>query len=55
MKKTNFTSHRQYLFDLLFSRNAKETHKDQRILQYFYSFLKERTYKPSKEADAKDL
>ena len=35
MKKTNFTSHKQYLFGLLFSRNAKETHADQSILQGF--------------------
>ena len=37
MKKTNFTSQKQYLFGLLFFRNAKETHTDQSILQYFYS------------------
>ena len=28
-KKTNFISHKQYLFGLLSSRNAKETHTDQ--------------------------
>ena len=37
MKKTNFTSQKQYLFGLLFFGNAKETHTDQSILQYFYS------------------
>ena len=53
MKKTNSTSRKQYLFGPLFSRNAKETHTDQSILQYFYSLWKERTHKPSKETAAK--
>ena len=53
MKKTNFTSHKSYLFGLLFSRNTKKAHADQNILQCFYSLLKERTHKRSKEAAAK--
>ena len=55
MKKTNFTSHKQQLFGLLFSRNAKEIHTDQSILQYFYSLRKERTHKLSKETAAKSV
>ena len=55
MKKTNFTSHKQYLLGLLFSRNAKESHTDQSILQCFYSPLKERTHKPAKETAAKNV
>ena len=38
--KTKFTSHKQYLFDLLFSRNAKKTHIDQSILHSFLLCLK---------------
>ena len=55
MNKNNFTSHKQYLLGLLFSRNAKETHTEQSILQNFYSPLKERTPKPSKETAAKNV
>ena len=55
MKKTSFTSHKQHLLGLLFSRNAKETHADQIILQCFYSLSKERTHKPSKEVAAKNF
>ena len=33
VKETKFTSHKQYLFVLLFSRNGKKTHTDQRILE----------------------
>ena len=38
--KTNFASHKQYLFGLLFSCNAKKTHIDQGILQAFLLCLK---------------
>ena len=38
--KTKFSSHKQYLFDLLFSRNAKKTHIDQSILHSFLLCLK---------------
>ena len=57
MKKTDFTSRKQYLFGLLFSRNPKETenHTDQNILQCSYSLWKERTHKPSKERAAKNF
>ena len=63
MKKSNFTSYKQYLFGLLFSRNAKETHVDQSILQCFVlqgilqniQLWKDRICKPSKEAAAKNL
>ena len=33
--KTKFSSHKQYLFELLFPRNAKKTHTDQSIPQKF--------------------
>ena len=38
--KTKFTSHKQYLLGLLFSRNAKKTHTDQSMLQAFLACLK---------------
>ena len=31
IRKTKFTSHKQYLFDVLFYRNAKKAHTDQGI------------------------
>ena len=45
--KTKFSSHNQYLFGLLFSRNAKETRK------LCYSVWKETSHKPLKVAAAK--
>ena len=53
IENTKFTSHKQHLLGRLFSANAKNTHTDQIILQYFYSVLKETTHKPSKAATAK--
>ena len=38
--KTSFSSLKQYLFGLLFSRNTKKTHIDQIILQTFVLCLK---------------
>ena len=35
-----FSSHKQHLFGLLFSRNVKKTHTDQSILQTFLLSLK---------------
>ena len=52
MKKTNFISHKQYLFGPLFFRNGKETHTDQCILQCFYS-LEEIPHILSKRTAAK--
>ena len=40
MWKTQFSSHKHYLFGLLFSRNAKKTHTDQSILLTFLLCLK---------------
>ena len=37
MKKANFTSHKQYLFGLLYSKIAEETYTEQSILGCFYS------------------
>ena len=43
IEKTKFTSHKQYLFGLPFSRNAKKTHTDQsfffQCLCYWYNLL----------------
>ena len=38
--KTKFSSHKRYLFGLLFSRNARKTHTDQSILLTFLLCLK---------------
>ena len=38
--KTKFSSLKQYMFDLLFSRYAKKTHTDQSILRSFLLCLK---------------
>ena len=40
MWKTKFSFHKQYLFGLLFSRNAKKAYTDQSILQTFLLCLK---------------
>ena len=37
IKKSKFTSYRQYLFALLFSEKPKKTRTDQNSLQVFYS------------------
>ena len=43
--KTKFSSLKQHLFVLLFSRNAKKTHTSQSILQVIYSVWNERSHK----------
>ena len=50
MWKTKFSSHKEYLFDLLFSRNAKKAHADHSILQTFFS-----SHKPLKVVAAKKV
>ena len=40
MLEIKLTSHEQYLFGRLFSRNAKKTHADQSALQIFVTCLK---------------
>ena len=52
MWKTKFSSHKGYLFGLLFSRNRKKAHADQSILQTFLLW-KEMSHKPLKVAAAK--
>ena len=47
--KTTFSSHNQYLFGLIFSRNLKRTCAGQNML---YSVWKETSYKPLKVAAA---
>ena len=54
MWKTKFSSHKQYLFGLLFYRNAKKVHAGKNILQTFYSVLKETCHKTLKVAAAKN-
>ena len=49
------TSHKQYLFDHLFSIKAKKTRTGQSTLQVFYSVQIETTHKPSKVAAAKNV
>ena len=52
MWKTNFSSHKQYLFGLLYSRNAKKAHTDESILQNVLLCLKRnvsQTFKSSKK------
>ena len=53
--KNKFSPHKQYLFGLLFFRNAKKIHVDQSILQTFHSVLKEASLKPLKEAAVKEV
>ena len=54
MKKANFTSHKQYLFGLLYSKIAEETYTEQSILGCF-TLWKERPHNPSQEAAAKKV
>ena len=51
--KSKFSSSKQYLFGLLFSRNAKETHTDQSILQIFLLSLKKNISQTFKTAAPK--
>ena len=53
--KTKFSSHKQYLFDLLLSRNVNKTHTDQsnQSDKLFYSVWNETSRKPLKLAAAK--
>ena len=53
IKKTNFGSHKQYLFRLFTSRNAKKTQKDQRMPCIFLLCMKKTTHKSLKVAAAK--
>ena len=46
MWKTKFSSHKRYLFGLLFSRNAKKTQTDQSI-QQLYQYTLYTQYKRS--------
>ena len=48
-----FSSHKQYLFGLPFSNDAKRTHTDQIILPTFLLFWKETSEKPLKVAAVK--
>ena len=58
MKKANFTFHNQYFFfrhHILFSRNAKETHTDQSILQCFFLSLKRKDSQTFKRSRRKKI
>ena len=51
-----FTSHQHYLFDHLFSRNAKKAHIDQSTLHFFFDSVQtETTHKHSKGAAVKNF
>ena len=50
IRKTKFSSHKQYLFGPLFSKNTKKNHTDQSIVQTFLPCLRRnisQTYKSS--------
>ena len=51
--KTKFSSHKQYLFDLLLPRTAKKTHTDQSIYKLSCTVWKKKSHKPLKVAAAK--
>ena len=53
--KTELSSHKQYLLGLLFSKNAKNTHTGQSVLQTFLLCLKRNVKKPLKQVAAKRL
>ena len=55
IQKAKLAYHKQYLFGLLTSRNAKSTQTDQSILHVFLLCLKKMTHKPLKAAAAKTL
>ena len=53
--KNKFTSCKQYLFGLIFSRNLKMSHTDQVYYKFFYSVGEETTHKHLKVATAQSL
>ena len=53
--KNRFTSHKKYLFGLIFSENPKKSHTNQIYYKFFYSAWREATHKPSKVATAKKI
>ena len=55
IQKSKFASHKQYLFSLLTTRNAKKTQTDQSIPHVWLLCLKKTTHIPLKVAAAKTL
>ena len=53
--KTKFSSHKQYLFGLLFSRNVKKAHIDQNTLQTFLLCLKRNVSQTFKSSSCKKV
>ena len=53
--KTKFSSHKHYLFGLLFSRNAEKTHTDQSILLTFLLWLKRNASQTLKSSSCKKV
>ena len=53
--KTKFSSHKHYLFGLLFSRNAEKTHTDQSILLTFLLWLKRNASQTLKSSSRKKV
>ena len=54
-QKTKFSSHKQYLLDLLFSRNAKKSCADQNTLQTFLLCLKKNASQTPKSSSCKKV
>ena len=52
--KSKFTSHKQYLFGLVFSGNAKKTHTEQSILQFSLLCLKRSDSHSFKSSNCKE-
>ena len=52
--KSKFTSHKQYLFGLVFSGNAKKTHTEQSILQFSLLCLKRSDSQSFKSSNCKE-
>ena len=55
MWKTNSSSHKQYLFGLLFSRNARKPPTDQSILQNLFLCLKRNVSQTFKSSNCKKV
>ena len=53
--ETKFSSHKRYLFGLVFSRNAKKTHTDQSILPTFLLSLKRSVSKTLEKSSCKKV
>ena len=55
LQEIKFTSHKQYLFGRLFSRNANKTYTDQSTLQVFFLCIKRNDSQTFKSSSRKKL